>query len=131
MHRLSRHDARGLQLDAPTMGSLDRSLAVDRIPKGIDHPAEQGLADAHFDDASRAAHEVALAQVAGLTHERYADVVFLEVQDHSRNVPGKEHELAGHRLLEAIDPRDAIAHGKHGACFRDVDLAAVLLDLAL
>ena len=45
--------------------------------------------------------------------------------------PGKLDELAGHRVLEAVDARDAVADREHGAGLGDVDLAAVLLDLAL
>ena len=40
-------------------------------------------------------------------------------------------QLAGHRVLEAVDARDAVADREHGAGLGDVDLAVVLLDLAL
>src|SRR5262249_34506589 len=54
-----------------------------------------------------------------------------EVEDHAAHAARELDELAGHRLIEAVDARDAVADREHGARLGDVDLAPVLLDLAL
>ena len=112
MHGLARHDPWGLQFHASTVGSLDRSLAVDGIPEGVHDPTQQRLPHTHFDDPPRAADEIAFAHMVGLAHQRDADVVLLEVQDHSGDIPGKEHEFTGHRLLKAIDAMTPIGRGQ-------------------
>ena len=66
-----------------------------------------------------------------LAHHRDADVVLFEVQHHARDAAGELDELAGHRRLEAEDARDAVADREHRAGLGDVDLAIVVLDLAL
>ena len=38
-------------------------------------------------------------------------------------------ELAGHGARQAVDARDAVAGGEHGAGLRDRDLLVVVLDL--
>jgi hypothetical protein len=92
---------------------------------------EQAHADGHLDDLPGAAHQVALADVVRLAHHGDADVVGLEVQHHARNVAREAHELAGQRGLQAVDAGDAVTDREHGAGLGHVDLAAVLLDLAL
>ncbi len=128
---LALDDAGGLHLDAACLGGIDRALAVDRIAECIHHAAQHGLADGNLDDAVGTPHQVTLADVEGLAHHRDADVVFLEVQHHSLHIAGKLDELSGHGGLETVDARDAVAERQHGAGLGDVDLAAVLLDLAL
>src|SRR5262249_5123199 len=59
VHRLARDDTGSLHLDAGTLGSVDRPLAVDWLTKRIDHAAKQLLADRHFDDGARTFDEIA------------------------------------------------------------------------
>jgi hypothetical protein len=94
-------------------------------------PSIQRLAHRHLDDPARAPDEVALLDVGGLAHQRDADVVLFEVQHHAVDAARELDELAGHRVLQAVDARDPVADREHGAGLRDVDLAVVLLDLAL
>ena len=70
-----------------------------------------------------------------------AHVVLLEVQHEAEEAlrsrrwpsdPTNSHQLAGHRAGEAVDARDAVADGEHGARLGDdrgfVDVLDLLLD---
>ena len=132
VHGAARHDAGRLQLDAAAL-LAPRSPACRRSgsPSASDHAADQLHAHRHLEDAAGAAHAVALADVMRLAHHRDADVVLFEVQHQPGDAARELDQLAGHHLLEPEDARDAVADGEHGAGLGDVDLAAVLLDLAL
>ena len=60
-----------------------------------------------------------------------ATVVLFQVEHHPGDAAGELDQLAGHDLVQAVDARDAVAHGKHVAGLGHVDVAAVVLDLAL
>jgi hypothetical protein len=129
--RLPRHDSGGLHLYPTGLRGLDLALAVDGLTQGVHHPTQQRLAYGDLVDAAGAAHQVAFAHVSGLAHERDADVVLFQVEHHPGDVTGKLDQLAGHDLVQAVDTRDPIAHGEHVAGLGHVDVAAVVLDLAL
>src|SRR6202012_4926481 len=50
VHRLSRDDTGGLDLDAAALLGVDRALAVDRVAETVDHAAEQAGPDGDLDD---------------------------------------------------------------------------------
>src|SRR5436853_323540 len=82
--------------------------------------------DANAGDAAGALDHVALADGLVLAEERDADVVLLEVEHHAADVMGELHQLARHRAREAIDARDAVAGGEHGAGLLHRHLLVVL-----
>ncbi len=68
-------DARGLHVDAATLGGGDGALAVDGIAERVDHAAEQRLADRHVHDGARALDGLAFLNVAIGPEDHDADVV--------------------------------------------------------
>jgi hypothetical protein len=94
VYRAARDDARRLDLDPGAFGALDRALAVDRIAKRVDDPAQQALADRHVDDRAGALDDVAFLDVAVLAEQHDADVVVLEIERHAHEPAGEFHQLA-------------------------------------
>ena len=131
VHRLARDDARRLHVGDAALGGGDRALAVDRVAEGVDHAAEQRLADGHVDDRAGALDDVALADVAVGAEDHDADVVGLEVQRHAADAAGKLDHLAGLDVVEPVDARDPVADREHPANLRDLGLLAEVLDLLL
>ncbi len=130
VHRLALNDARGLDLAAAMVLGLDRTLAVDRLAEGVDDATDEGLAHRDLDDAAGTLDRVALANVLAEAEERGADVVVLEVEDHSVDFARELEELTRHGLLEAVDAGDSVADRDDRACLGDFDLLVVVLDLA-
>ena len=77
--RFSGHDAGGLDVDHAVLGALDRFAAVDRDADGVDHPAEQLIADRDLDDLSSPLDLIPLADSLVVTEQNDTDVVLLEV----------------------------------------------------
>jgi len=65
------------------------------------------------------------------THQNRADVIFLQIENHSHDVIGKGKKLAGHGIFQAIDPRDAVSHRNHPASFLKLDPRIKSFDLFL
>ena len=129
MHRLAGDDAGRLDLDLAHRLGGDRALAVDRLAERVDHAADELVADRDRGDLAGALDLVVLADLLVLAEERDADVVFFEVEDDALDVVRELEELTGHGAGEAVDARDAVADGEHGAGLDDRDLLIVLLDL--
>ncbi len=136
LHRLldglAGDDAWGLQLDAAAVGGLDGALAVDGVPEGVDHAAEERLAHRDLHDALGAPDHVALLDAGGIAEEGDADVVVLEVEGEPGDASGELDQLAGHHPFEAVHAGDTVAHGEHRAGLDDrgglVEVLDVLLD---
>ena len=131
LHRLALDDAGRLELDAAGVRRVDRALAVDRLAERVDDAAEQRLADRHLGDAAGAPDLVALADLLRLAEDGGADVVLFEVEHQAVDVVRELQQLAGGGLVEAVDAGDAVAGGQHAAGLAHLDVALVLLDLAL
>ncbi len=131
VHRLARNDAGRLDVDAATLGGLDRALAVDRVAEAVDHAAEQALADRNVHDRAGAADGVAFLDVAVGAEDHDTDIVGLEVQRHAAHAAGELDHFAGLALVEAVDAGDAVTDGKNRTDFGDFRLVAEVLDLVL
>ena len=107
----------------------DRALAVDRLAERVDHAADQRVADRDRGDLAGALDLIVLADLLVLAEERDADVVLFEVEDDAADVVRELEQLAGHGAGQAVDARDAVTDGEHGAGLDDRDLLVVLLDL--
>src|SRR6185503_18948580 len=123
--------ARRVPLDGPELLRLDRALPVHRLPEGVDHAADEGLAHRHLRDALGARDRIALLDLGVVAEEHRADVVGLQVQDESEHPAREFQQLAGQRLLEPVDARDAVADLDHASRFLEVDLGLVALELTL
>ena len=107
----------------------DRPLAVDRLTERVDDAADELVADRHRDDAAGPLDRVAFLQVGGVAEEHGADAVFLEVQRDAEQSVRKLEHLARHRALGAVEARDAVADGHHGAHFGDINRRGVAADV--
>jgi hypothetical protein len=111
VHSLPRDNARGDLLHRQRLGGLERAFSVDRNPQRIDHATDELLADRHLQQPARRAHLVALVEVAVVAQDDGADLVLLEVQRKAVSLVRKFEQLAGHRVLKAVDLRDAVTGG--------------------
>ena len=109
VHRAARDDAGGLDLDPRHLGAGDRALAVDRVAERVHHAAQKRLADRHLHDGPRALDGVAFLDGAVVAEDHHAHVVGLEVERHALDAARELDHLAGLDLVEAPDPRDAVA----------------------
>src|SRR5262249_45744304 len=107
----------------------DRALAVDWLAERVDHAADQLITDVDRGDFAGALDLIVLADLLELTEEGDADVVLLEVEDDALDVVWELEQLAGHGTRQAVDGRDAVADGEHGASLDDGHLLVVFLDL--
>ncbi len=131
LDRLAVDDAGGLDLDGAILLGLDRALPVDRLTEGVNNPAQQRFPDRHLGDTARPLDDVALLDVPILAENGRADVILLEVQNHSVDLSGKLQELPGHRLFKAVDTGDAVAHIQDGPGLADLEALFVFLYLLL
>src|SRR4030095_15986548 len=131
MHRLARDDAGRLHFDALALDVGQRTLAVDRIAKAIEHAAQQALAHRRVDDGAGPLDGVAFLDRAVVAEDHDADIVGLEVEGHAADAAGEFDHLAGLHLVQAIDAGAAVAHRQHGADLGDISLVAEILDLLL
>src|SRR5690606_14356531 len=129
MHRLAGDDAGRLDVDAATLGGLDRALAVDRIAERVDDAAEEARTDRHVDDGAGALDGVAFLDVAVGAEDDDADIVGLEVQRHAADAARELDHLAGLDVVEAVDAGDAVTDGQDLPDLGDLGLLAEILDL--
>src|SRR5690606_16154921 len=114
IHRLTRDDTRRHLLDRRGRGRVDRPLAIDGIAQRIDHTAQQGLADRHFQHAPGALDGIAFLQVQVVAQHHGTDGVALEVERQAEGVARELEHFVGHRVLQAVDTDDAVRHGNYG-----------------
>ncbi len=129
--RLASHDARGLDLDAPGDVRLDGALAVHGLAERVDHASDERRPHRHLDDAPGPLDGVALLDRPVGAEDGDADAVLLEVQHHAHQVSRELDQLAGHRVLEAVDAGDAVTDRQDRPGLDDVDLLVVAGDLLL
>jgi hypothetical protein len=129
VHTLARDDTRGHHFHAAEFFGVYRALAVDRLARGRDHAAENGLADRHLGDAAGALDDVTLLDVDVLAHDGDTHVVLLQVQHEPEDLAGELHQLQGHDFFKPVDPGDPVAHGQDDTGFAQLDLFLVIRDL--
>jgi len=114
-HRLTPDDARGHFFDLVGELRFDRTLAVDRLPQGIDHAPEQFGANRHFEDAASSLDRVAFGDVLEVAEHHGTDRVALQVEREPVGVAGKLQHFALHRVGQTVDTADAVGNRHHGA----------------
>ena len=100
-------------------------------PETVTDAAQQALADRRVDDGAETLDGVAFFNATVITEDYATNIVALQVQGHALDAARELNELPGERTLQAVDTGDPIAGVQYGACFRNVDLAIVIADLAL
>ena len=110
-HRLAVDDAGRDALDRDALVGDDRALAVERHAQRIDHAADQRVAHRRGHDRARALDRVAFLNRRVFAQQHRADLVFFQVERDAENVVRELQHLAGHHFFQAVDARDAVAHG--------------------
>src|SRR5208282_3301245 len=90
-------------LDVSVLLGDDRSLSVERIPEGVDHPSHEALSDRDLGDPAGPLYYVAFLDLRVIAKDDSAYIVFLEVQDHADDVVGKFDKLPRHRIFKAVN----------------------------
>ena len=106
-------------------------LPSSGLPEGVDHPAEHRLADRHGHDAPRPLDGVALLDLGRFAKQHHADAVLLQIQRDAEDPVRELEHLGGHRAVDAVQPRDAVADRHDRADFRHVDVEGVVAELFL
>ena len=105
--------------------------AIQRIAQGIDHAAQNGVADRDGEQAAGAADFVPLVNLEVIAEDDHAHRVFFEVEGQAEDIVGEFDHLAGHDAGEAIDAGHTVAHLDDPPDFADVDFRLVLLNFVL
>ena len=129
LHRLTRGHAGRLQLDVAGHGRGHRAVAVQRLAHGVEHAADDAVADGHRGDGAGALDLVAFLDVRVGTHDGDTDGILFEVQHDAEDVPGKLDHLAGHDVLQTVHAGDAVTHLQDRADALDAEIAVVVLQL--
>ena len=107
----------------------DGAFVVDGLAERIHHAADQGVADGHAHDASRALDLVAFLDLGVLAEKHDADLVFFQVHGDAGDVVRECEQFSGHDFVEAVDAGNAVAKGDDCADFVHRNLGFVILDL--
>ena len=86
-------DARGLDLEPAGLVGGDGALAVDRLAQGVDHPAEQGVADPDREDPPGRLDQLLLLEAGVLAQDDGADGLLVEVEGQSLGAVGELEDL--------------------------------------
>ena len=91
-------------------------------------PTSSGT-DRHRDDAAGALDDVAFLDLGVVAEQHRADAFLFQVQRDAEDAVRELEHLAGHRLFDAVDARDAVADRHDGADFGHVDVDGIAADL--
>jgi hypothetical protein len=99
----------GLQLQGAPVAGGDVAAAVDGLAEGVDHAAEEGVADRNREHLTGALDLLALLDLLELAEDDRADAVLVEVERHPEHTAGELQQLLGHHRGQALDVGDAVA----------------------
>ena len=126
-HRLSLDNAGGLELHQAGTVGLDWPLAVNRHTQGIDHAAQQGIANRHAQHFAGTADLVALANMDIIAENDHADIVFFEVERQPVDIVAEIEHLTGHAVGKAIHAGDSVANLDDVSYLLDIELTLEIL----
>ena len=132
VHRLAPGDARGLDLHAAGLVGVDRAVAVDGLAEGVDHPADQGVADGDGLDATGGPHRGALldgGDLLALAQDHRADGLLVQVQGEADGAALELEELVDGAVGQARHAGDAVAHLEDAADLGDLEVGGVALEV--
>ncbi|MND79236.1 hypothetical protein D3C80_709660 [compost metagenome] len=129
MNRLTRNDARCLDVDAATFGSNDWAFTVDWIAESIDNAAEQARTDWNVNDRAGTLDDVAFLDVTVGTENNHTDIVGFEVKRHAANTTREFDHFASLNIVQTVNAGDTVADGQNLTDFGDLSLLAEVLDL--
>ena len=131
MDALAVGNARCRRLDRTELLRVDGSLAVDGAAECVHDASDHRLAHGHLHDASRTLYGVTLLDEGLAAEQHRADALLLEVQHEPVDIVAEVEQLACHRLVEAVDMRNAVADLKNRADVVDVQIDIIVLDAFL
>ena len=127
----ARHDTRRNTLNRTRLLGLNITLIVNRLTKRIYNAAKHRIPDRNLNDSSRAADFIALFDLRIAAKQNSANVILLEVHDHSHD-PVREHQqLRRHRLINPLNHRNAISDTDDIANIIRMNLLIVIFYLLL
>ncbi len=129
VNRLTRNDARCLDVDAATFSSNDRAFAVDWVAESIDNTAEQAWTDWNVDDRAGTLDDVAFLDVTVSTKNNHTDIVGFKVKRHAANTTREFDHFASLNIVQTVNAGDTVADGQNLTDFGDLSLLAEVLDL--
>ena len=88
----------------------ERALAVDRLAEGVDHPAEQAVADGHREDVAGGLDRLALLDGVHVAEHDGADRLLVEVQGQADGAVLELEHLVHRAVGQARHAGDAVAH---------------------
>ena len=123
---LSCHDARGLELDGPTVRGIDGAKSVDGLTQWVHHAAEHGVSHGDVHDSSGRTALVALLDGVDVAKEDGTNPVLLEVLRQAIDAAARHRarelqKLASHGGLEARNVCDAVANLRDDRCLLTVN----------
>jgi hypothetical protein len=88
-------DTGGLDGGTATLGSLNGTLAVNGVTKGVDDTSKETRADGDVDNLASSLDGVALLDETIVTEDGDTDVVGFQVETHATDTRGEFHHLFG------------------------------------
>src|SRR5207248_9676702 len=86
-------------------------------------------ADRHRDDSAGPLHLIALFDLLELAKEHRANALLFEVQRDTVDAVRELEHLSGHRIVDAVHARDAVADRNDAADFGHIDIDGKAPDL--
>ena len=130
LNGLPLNDAGGRGLNGTVLGAVDGACTVDGLTQGIDDAADQGFAHRHGHNLAGTLDKAALFDAHVRAQQHDGDGVLLQVLGHAVLAILKQQQFAGHALLQAAGPCDAVAHHDHRTHLAALDQVFIMLDLS-
>ena len=97
--------------------AFNRTLAVHRIPEGINHPAHHAFTHVNRGDDSGTLYRRAFFDALCGTQKHDTNVVFFEVQNDSAQAVLELYEFARLGVVHSISAGNTVANLKYGSNF--------------
>ena len=127
--RLAADHAAGLVLNGAGLVGLDGAEAVNGLAQHVHHSADQAVAHGDVGGPPGAAHHGALPDAGLAAQQHHAHAVPGQVHDHALHPGVQLHQLAIHRLIQAVDGGNAVAHLQDGAGLIPANPGVIILNL--
>src|SRR4029078_9255141 len=129
LHPLPIHNSGRDTFDGRKLCRGNRSLAVERLTERVDDTSKQPLANRNRNNSSGPLDGVALFDFLEFTQQHGADALLFEVERDAKHAVRELEHLAGHRILDAVHTRDAVANRDDAADFGHIDVDGEAPDL--
>ena len=116
-------------LNGAGLVGLDGAEAVNGLAQHVHHPADQAVAHGDVGGPPGAAHHGALLHAGLAAQQHHAHAVPGQVHDHALHPGVQLHQLAIHRLIQAVDGGNAVAHLQDGAGLIPANPGVIILNL--